>query len=170
MAPAKLPNGVQIYSSFHLVTGTFNVPDGVITNAMIAAAAGISASKLEHDHRALYSQKNVTATDEAGVLYVVKGSTCTVQNIEVGSIVACEGNAEVTIDVKKNGTTVLSSTMVLDDDNVAYTPEAGTVSVTAGVNGEVYTYHITTDDGGASVGDALATGVYVSMSVDEDYA
>jgi hypothetical protein len=139
---------------------------GAITDTSIKTNAGIAASKLQHEHRIHYSQPNTTATSEAKAVYRCRGATGTILNIEAGSIGACAGSATITVDVKKNGTTVLASAIVLDSGNVAYTAESGSVSVEDMVAGDVLTVHATAAAGSGTLG----TGLYVSISVNEDAA
>lgn len=139
---------------------------GAITDTSVKTNAGIAASKLQHEHRIHYSQPNTTATSEAKAAYRCRGATGTIIGISAGSIVACIGSATITIDVKKNGTTVLNSTIVLDSANSAYVGETGDISVTSLVAGDVLTVHATAAAGSGTLG----TGLYVSISVNEDAA
>jgi hypothetical protein len=141
-----------------------SVPASSVGDAAVSAAAGIDASKLDHQHQQTYSQPNTAATAEVRVLHVVRGATATVLAVKAGSIAKAIGDSTVTIDVKKNGTTILSSTFVLDSSNSNYVAESGTVNVSAGVVGDVYTAHITISAGSGT----LPTGVYVTIELRED--
>jgi hypothetical protein len=146
-----------------LTAGDFTPPASSITNAAIEAGAGIAASKVQHQHQPVYSTSGTVATSTV-VLYVVRGATCTVEEVYTGSVAKAVGDSTVTVDVKKNGTTILSGVVTLDSGNSNYVPEDGTVSVTSGVVDDVYTAVIT-----ATVGTGtLPTGFYVGMQVRED--
>jgi hypothetical protein len=137
---------------------------GSIDDNAIDTNAGIAYTKLEHEHRVHYAQPNTTATSETKAVYRCRGATGTIIGVAAGSIAACVGDSTVTIDVKKNGTTVLASTIVLDSANSAYTAETGSLSVTSLAAGDVLTVVVTVSAGTGT----LATGLYVSLSVAED--
>lgn len=156
----------DIYFSGNVRCKNIILNAGAVDDNAIADDAGITYDKLEHEHRIHYSQPNTTATSEAKAVYRCRGATGTILNIEAGSIGACAGSATITVDVKKNGTTVLASAIVLDSGNVAYTAESGSVSVEDMVAGDVLTVHATAAAGSGTLG----TGLYVSISVAEDAA
>lgn len=143
---------------------TLSPPAGSITNAAVAALAGVSASKLQHQHRVPWSQANVTAAAETRVVYVCHGTTGTVLAFVAGSIAKAVGDSTATIDLKKNGTTVLSAPIVLDNANTARVVEAGTVSVPALVAGDVLEVVVTVSAGSGT----LPTGLFAAVTLEED--
>ena len=101
---------------------------GAIENQHVNASAAIAATKMEHQHRAMYEQESdTTAAAETRVVHVVKGTTGTMKSIKVGSVVACIGAATMTVDMLVNGVTKLTGTIELDNADVAYIPIAGTI-------------------------------------------
>ena len=142
-----------------------NIGSGVIVDSHVAAGANISALKMQHQYAPLFAQANSAAASDTGrVIHVVKGATGTIVAFRAGSIVAATGNATVTIDLKKNGTTCLSAVITLDNANTAYVLEEGTLSVTALVAGDVLTLVIV-----ATVGTgALPTGLFAEVVVREE--
>jgi hypothetical protein len=142
----------------------FTPPDGCIDNDAIEAAAGIAATKLEHQVPLTWGQPNTSCTDETRVIHTTYGNTGTIVNFEAGSIAACAGAATVTVDLKKNGTTCLSAVITLDSANSARVAEAGTLSVTTLADGDVLEVVI---DGTAG-GGTLATGVFCTAIIRED--
>lgn len=146
--------------------------DTVISGTLSATALNITGStpitqdKLQHQHRMVWSQPNTTATTETRILHVCMGATGTVLKFEAGSIVLNIGAAVVTVDLLKNGTTMLAAPITLDTANTAYVPESVTPTTTAFVDGDVLTTTITATAGGGT----LATGVYVALTVKEDAA
>ncbi|MHC4179040.1 MAG: hypothetical protein ACYSWU_16115, partial [Planctomycetota bacterium] len=79
---------------------------------------------------------------------------------------ACTGDATCTVDVKANGTTILSSVVTLDSSTAAYSEQSGTITDTSAADGEYITVVID-----ATVGTgALGTGVMVQIDFDEVYA
>jgi hypothetical protein len=111
---------------------TFSPPASSVGNNAIAANAGIAATKLQHRHEKTYSQPNTTTTAETRILHVVKGANATVQNFRAGSIAPAIGGATVTVDLKKNGSSILTSVITLDNANVAYVVEEAAITAQPG--------------------------------------
>jgi len=146
-------------------TQTLSVPAGTIVDADVNALADISHTKLEHQHRIVYGQAGTPST-ETRVIHVCYGATGEVLAVEAGVISAETGANSVTVDVQKDGTSVLSSVITLDSGNAAYTPEAGTLKTDGTedlADGDVLTVVITDSS-------SDATGVYVAVTVREDAA
>ena len=163
---------VQIIDGDVLVRGTLQttgqiaVGAGSITNAMVAAGAAISSTKLEHQHRKDYAQPNAAAITETKVVHTVIGTTGTIKAFKAGSIGIAVGNSTVTLDLKKNGTTCLSAVITLDVNNVARIVESGTLTVTTLVVGDVLEIVVV-----ATIGTGtLPTGVFATVDLFEDAA
>lgn len=154
----------DLYVNGTLRAKTFVPSDGAISNQHIAAAAAIAASKLVHQHRATYSQPNTTATTETRTIHCVRGATGTIKEIAVGSIVANVGAATVTVDLRKNGTTVLTGVVTLNNTHTARQNVTGTLAGAGVVAGDDLDIVITATAGGGT----LATGVFVAVTIDED--
>ena len=156
----------DVYIAGDLSARSVSLPNATVTNAMVAASAGIAASKLQHQHRVHFSQANVTAAAETRVIYRCYGATGTLLQFAAGSIAACTGNATVTVDLKKNGTTVLSSVITLDNGNSARVAEAGTLNVTALAVGDVLEVVVAVNAGSGSLG----TGLFAAVTLQEEAA
>lgn len=159
--PSQLSD--DIYFSGNVRCKNIILNAGAVDDNAVADDAGITYDKLQHEHRVNYNQ-NGTAAAATVAVYRCRGATGTIIGVAAGSIAACVGDSTVTIDVKKNGTTVLASTIVLDNANSAYTGETGSLSVTSLAAGDVLTVVVTVSAGTGT----LATGLYVSLSVAED--
>ena len=154
----------DVYVNGNLNSLTMSIPAGTITNTAVNAAADIAATKLEHRSKILYAQESATnAADESRVVYCCYGATGTIIAFEAGSVVVATGNATCTVDLKKNGTSVLSAPITLDSTNTIMVAEAGTVTTTAIADGNVLEVVI---DGTAGTG-ALAKGIFASIVLDE---
>lgn len=153
--------------NIHFASATFTditLPDASVSNSTIVAGAGIEAEKLEHHHSITGNQPNTAATTETRVIHNVFGATGDTLAFEAGSIVAATGNATVTLDVLKNGTTILTGVITLDSGNTARVAEAGSISVTALVDGDVLEVVIV-----ATIGSgALPTGLFYNLRLNED--
>ena len=140
------------------------LPAASITNTNIAAFAAIAATKLQHQHQPCGAQPNTAAADETRVLHVVHGTSGSVVDFEAGSIGVAVGDAITTIDLKKNGTTILSAPITLDSGNVARTVEAAVISGGTLVAGDVLEVVID-----ATIGTGtLPTGVFWMAKIRED--
>lgn len=139
--------------------------DGCIADKHIAASAGVAASKLEHQHRAAYAQESdTTAAAEDRVVHVVVGSTGTLQAFNAGCVVACVGNATVTVDLHKNGASVLTAAIVIDSGDAAYAQVDGVIDTTAVAAGDVLEVVITVAAGTGTLGK----GAFAMLDLYED--
>lgn len=136
---------------------------GVIANAQVAAGAGIDTTKLNHRHHFRFSQPNTTATTETKAIGRVYGATGTLVAFYVGSIGIMAGAATVTVDLKKNGATMLSAVVTLNNANAARVAVAGALASTALVAGDLLEVVTTATAGGGTLG----TGVFAFATVDE---
>lgn len=143
---------------------TFTPPAGCIGDAAINAGANVAATKTQHRWRALFNQVHgsIATAERRAVFYAY--ATGTITFVRAGSVVACIGGATITIDVKKNGTSILTATIVLDNANTAYVVEAGSLSVTTLAIGDVLEVVQTVATGGGTLGQA----VFVVVGIDED--
>ena len=132
---------------------------------MIAAAASIDASKLEAWQKGVYSQVS-TAVTATAVLGIIRGTTGTSIGVEVTNATACAGSSTLTVDVQKNGVSILSAPVTLNSSSSTSVPIAGTISVSFLADGDIITAVITTSASGT---DALATGVAVQWDYNEDH-
>lgn len=141
-----------------------DIPAGTIVDADVLGP--ITAAKLQRPPAFSISQSG-TAVTATHLVRFVKGSTGTLKYITVSNITSCAGSSTVTVDVKKNGTTVLSSIITLNSSTTAYQEVEGVISVASLADGDYLTVEITANQSGT---DALSTGVLVQIDWDEDYA
>ena len=136
---------------------------GCVLDAHVGAGANVDALKLRRIRN--YEAGRVgTAASETIPLGRAKG-VGTVLSVFVGSVAINAGNATVTVDIKKNGTTILSAVVTLDSGNTAYVFEEGTLSGTPTLAiGDFLTAVVV-----ATIGTGtLATGLCISVSTHED--
>jgi len=147
--------------------GAVYLPDETITNGNVQTNAAIDASKLKHTHRKTHRQPNTAATSETVVLHRVNGATASGLYVNAGSIAIAVGAATVTIDIKKNGTSVMTGAtpMTLDSANTAYIAEDASIATTTAVVGDVFTAVIVATAGGGT----LPTGLWIEFEIDEVY-
>ena len=157
----------DIYVNGNVGAKTMSIPSGTVDNDDVASDAALAATKLIQRHSKTYAEDvDVTATAKDVPMHVVRGATGTVVAFEAGSAVLCDENATITVDLKKNGSTnsLLSAAIVLDNDNTAYTVEAGTIATAGLVDGDVVRAVIAVAAGTGTVG----LGVFTNVLLDED--
>lgn len=141
---------------------SITLPAGSIGNTDIEAAAGIVVSKLQQQRVFEYRQVGTSVT-ETVPLGIARGTTGTTVDVVVASLVAPLSGATVTVDVKKNGTAILSGVVTLNDTHSNYEVVVGTISVTAVADEDVFEAVITATVGGGT----LPTGVMIQMLINE---
>ena len=146
------------------VTG-IDYPAGSIENVDISVSAAIAASKCQRGP-VIRGHQSDTAADETIIAFFCKGATATIKSFTVSNVTACAGSSKVDVDLKKNGTTVLSAAVELSVADAAFSESEGTISVPGMVDGDYLTVVI---DATASGTDALAAGVSWQIELDEDY-
>lgn len=155
----------DLYVQGNIGAASLSVPVNAIRDAQVSAGADIAAGKLQHAHRAILAQGSATTVAaQTQVIHVVSGATATLRISEAGAVVPAVGTDTATIDIQKNGTTVLSSVITLTSSQSARQIVLGTISVPAGVTNDVYEVVITPVH---STG-TLAKGVFVVLDVYED--
>lgn len=146
------------------VSGAMSIPNNAIGDEQVSILSPISADKLEHRNVVNFSQVHGSAaTAERRVVYCAHGAG-TLDFAQAGVTVAAVGDSTVSVDVKKNGTTVLSGAIVLDNSNVAFTPEDGTISSAAYVAEDVFEVVVTVSAGTGT----LPQGLFVQLVFTEE--
>lgn len=142
-----------------------DIPSNTIVDEDVSASADIAAEKLEHYHQKTYGQANTAAADETRMIHVAMAAG-EVLAFEAGSIAKAVGDATCTVDLKKNGSSILSAVITLDSANMNRVTEAATIASAAYVDGDVFEVVI---DGTIGTG-TLPTGVFCSAKFQEKAA
>lgn len=162
----------DMFVTGNLSSHTFTAPAGAISNAGIAGAADIDATKLEHQHSLNYQQANGTAVVAATQgLFICRGLTGTIVAVQaaITGLIATGGDRTVDVDVKKGDastayTTVLSAPIQFTNADALRTPKAGTVSVTSMDVGDSLIVAVAV----AGAAGNQAQGLQVTVTVRED--
>lgn len=162
MPDSTQSGNLRVYGT--LIPDVLTIPAGTVRNADVSASAAIAATKLVNRHTAVWAQPNTAATTETRAIHLAQLAG-TVNSVKAGSIAAAIGNSTVTVDVKKNGTTILTGVITLDNANSARVAEAGTISggTVAVAAGDVLEVVLTATIGSGT----LPTGVFVAVEIDE---
>lgn len=154
----------NIYVSGNLSAKTMSIPADTVDNEDVKANANFAATKLEHQHQKVYAQESdAAASAEDRVIHIVYGTSGQVVGFEAGSVVACIGDSTITIDLHKNGASILTAPITLDNSNSAYTPEEGTINTSSLSDGDVLEVVITVNAGSGTLGK----GVFASAIIRE---
>jgi hypothetical protein len=157
-----MPQNLNYSDELHTGSQTFQripvVPDASFGDAQMSAANPVTAPKLKHQYTPTHGQPHgVAAVTERKVIHVARAA---------GDVVACEagvvvagsgGGMSVTVDLRKNGTTVLTAVITLNAASTAYANTDGAISVGPYVAGDVFEIVITATAGGGT----LPQGVFV---------
>lgn len=154
-----MPQNIDYAETLHTAQHTFQmspvVPDSSFGDSQIGATNPILATKLKHQHNPVYAQAHGSAAaTERKVVHVARAAGEVVA-IDAGIVVAAMGGATVTIDLKKNGTTVLSAVITIDNAKVAYAKEAGAISSASYSAGDVFELVVTATAGGGTLPQGL---------------
>ncbi len=144
-----------------------------LTNAMVVTPAlpanAIDTPKLRHRTIVVLPFNGNSTTTAAAVIipaHYVYGTAGTIVAYGVGSVAIAVGSATVVCDLLKNGSTVLSGTITLDNANVARVIEAAPgFTSTALVAGDVLEAKVTS---ATASGGTIPVGAFFRLVIDED--
>lgn len=147
-----------------VVPESLTIPGGAVVSDSIQAGANLNADKLEQRECVSHAQPNSASTTETRTLFVARRAGA-VNEVIAGSIAVAIGDSTVTVDVKKNGTTILSSAITLDNANTARLAEVGVLSGSGAFVADDWFEVVIT----ATIGTGtLPTGVFCQMEIDQN--
>lgn len=154
--------GDLIMSSGGLIT----LPLGSVGDASVSASSPLGVDKTTHQINHIYTQKHGTAvaSDPGSVIHIA-GASGVVQSVKVAVRTIPIGAATVTVDIKKNGTSIMTGVVTIDNANVAYTAETGAITTTAYVVGDFFEAVLVATAGGGT----LPQGIGVEVVFRETY-
>lgn len=114
MALTVIDSDVLVLGS--LSPRTFTLPASAVANSNVAAAAGISASKLEHQYNkaAVLCDHATDAAAKRVQIHRVYGTTATILQFGVIVTVAATSTGAAVVNLRKNGSSILSATITVD--------------------------------------------------------
>jgi hypothetical protein len=153
----------QVNSGLSINSAVFGlVNDGGVLQPA-ANTAGIASSKVNMRKSKGLGQPNTTITSAQQAIFIASASG-TVRFIKALSIAACSGAATVTIDLYKNGSSILSSVITLNSSSIARTAQTTTIATTTFAAGDEFEVVVTATAGGGTLG----TGLFVEVEFDEN--
>jgi len=143
----------------------FTPPSNSIPGTAISGQ--LPNSVLQHQYEKEYSQPGASnAAVERKVVHVVHSANGgTVVDFNVGARVAAIGGATATWDLYKNGASILTGTITLDNGTAAYVLKAGTLSATTLAQNDVLEVVVPAVAAG---GGTLAQGLFATVTVREN--
>lgn len=131
---ATFPNrlGDNTYVAGILQARTLIPSADCVKDEHVEPDAKLDAAKIVHPiHRTLSQGKAVDAVDQEECIHVVRGLVGTIKSFSALLRVAPDNTDVVTVDLLKNGVSVLSAVITLNSATPPNVPQDGTLSVTA---------------------------------------
>ncbi len=162
--PTNFPTDVAVQGT--VFAQGFQSPNPTITDTMVLQAVPpVNASKLAHQHRITYAQATTaTAVTIRQTIQVTYGAAGAVVAFVAGLAgTANVSPASITVDLLKNGTSILTAPISITTQAVRVLTSAGLAS-TGTVAGDVFEVNITAT---VSTG-TLGTGLFAALTVNEN--
>lgn len=140
---------------------TVRIPAGSLGDQEFASSDPLTAAKQQHQFPQRFSQAYGTAAVAARHVVHAARSAGTLLEFRCGLAVANIGAATVTINLYKNGSTILSAPVVLDSSGVAYALTDGVFSSASYVANDVFEVVVTVAAGGGTLGQGLVAQLMV---------
>jgi len=166
--------GEDVHIAGNLSVQTLTIPGGTVDDAAVKAAAGLSASKLQHQHCLTYSQADGSDVAAAIVpIYTVRGTSATIVAVEVVCVDAPSGGDKAfSVDLQKadEGTptpaTVLTGTIAYSQTQNDCEVEPGTIDSAGLVQGDTLLAVVAVSGSTGTQGQGLVVTVTVREDAD----
>lgn len=162
----QLDDDLQVYGA--ITCQTLNIPPGTVVDVDVAPLADIDPTKLRHQYLSHYAQvSSANAAVERKVIHVAQGAG-TLVRADIGAVTAAIGAATATIDLLKNGTSILTTPLSLTSSTAAFVLASMSLAVspTPLSIGDVLEINVTAATAG---GGTLAKGLFGRVVTHEDY-
>lgn len=153
----------DLYVSGNAKFGSVTFPINAVGNNEVKSGDPITYDKLQHQRVALYTQTHGTAVATKREVIYVSYAPGTLLQILAGLVVACTGDSTIGVDLYKNGSTILSTTITLDAGNTAFNVELGAFSSTSYNENDVFEVVVTATVGTGTLGQ----GLFVQLTTKE---
>lgn len=139
------------------------LPDDCVGNLQYNSADPLSLANQRHQVVVNHGQAHgVAATTERRVKHVARGAGDAV-GVQAGPVAAAAGDSTVTVDVLKNGATVLTGVITINSTHAAYAKVPGVIAAAAYAAGDVFEFVFTATAGTGT----LPQGVWADLILDE---
>ena len=160
MAQGAIPCDLHILGRLSAVS--MSVPADSIGSDSVDADDPIQSEKLEHQYTLTHRQPGSVAAITADKIHIARGAG-TIESVQVLTHTAPAAANSYTVNVKKNGTTILSSVVTVDNSTTANTVVNATLSVTTFVAGDYFEVNIV-----SAAGTSWGTGLIVQVVIREN--
>ena len=153
-----------------LVLGTLTparltVPGGCVSDPAVPAGANVNSTKLMQRYEPIYTQPSgVAVVSERRFLHMVRSSTAVIQQIQAAVKQAITGADTVTVDLLKNGASILSAVLTINSTLAAFANLAGAVVSPNLVFGDVLEINVVA----THTSGVLPQGLIVLVQIDEN--
>jgi hypothetical protein len=128
----------DLYVNGNLTAKTQNIPSAAVTDAQIASGSNVDAYKLRHLHRKVHCQPSGTAAiSESRVIHEAL-NTGILTDFRAGAVTVPIGADTVTVDLKKNGVSVLTAVITVTSGFTTRVSQAATIATPNYANGDVF--------------------------------
>lgn len=153
--PANIDYSDVTHVGRHRFEQAPTVPDGSFGDSQMSASSPLLATKVKHQYVKVAAQVHGSAAAaERRVVHVARSSG-EVTAFEAGIVVAAVGDSTVSVDLRKNGTTILSAPVSISSAQAAYAEVAGTISGGSYSAGDVFEVVITVTAGTGTLPQGL---------------
>ena len=143
------------YVRGNLRTDGFAVPANSIGNTQFNSSDPLATDKQKHQYVAVYSQKHGADVAAERKTVHVAHAAGTLAFVYAGMVVPSTGDSTVTVDVLKNGVSVMSGTITLTNAHAAFALVLGTISAGVYTSGSVFEVSVTVSAGTGNVGEGV---------------
>jgi hypothetical protein len=150
------PNTIQgdLYVIGALVAQRVTLPASTVGDAQMNSSSPIGADKSQHQHKKLLAQAyGVAAVSERRVVHIAQAAG-SIYRFLASLVLANVGAATCSVDLKKNGTSILTAPISLTT-GTAYIPVDASVATPAYVAGDVFEIAMTATAGGGTLGQGF---------------
>lgn len=147
----------DLYVSGNLQMGSITLPNDSIGNNNVTPSNPIAPPNIVTQFcRGVNQNYGAIAVTQRTVVHVAVNPG-TVAQFQAGLVAICAGAATVTVDLHKNGTTILSAVITLTDLQTDYDSYLATFTLATYNIGDVFEIVITATAGGGTLGQGLFT-------------
>lgn len=147
-----------------LICDSLPIPPNSVGDSQVKASEPITAAKLYHRVQPITAQDHGSAVVARREPIHVAYKQGTIVEFACSLVVASTGNSTITIDLYKNGVTVLTTPLILTATNAtAYTQVVSAISNNSFAADEVYETVVTVNAGSGTLGQ----GITCALTVDE---
>lgn len=144
-----------------LSCSSFTCPLGAIGDENIESDAGIEATKLVHRFQPVLADTHTTTTvAERKIVHLVQGTSATLNQAFAGVTTATSAGT-VSVDIWKNGSTILTSTMSITSSLAAFSLLNAAIANQDLVQNDVLEVVVTVS------GSPTSAGLFVELQIDE---